>query len=280
MPDMRLIRLIAIGALLLSGCTRPATQPTPQIGVMVTKAEFGNGADRPLPTYIYHPPAGAGRHPLVLFSHGYTCHPEDYDALLRAWAEAGFVVAAPVYPFTSSKSSTLDIADLARQPADVSALITAILALDTTPNDPLSGRLDPGKVAVGGHSLGGMTSLGLISSFARDKRVSAAIILAGSARTVGTTFPDPGPSALFVHGDADTVVKPAEGREAYAAYPGRKAWLPLKYGDHRGPFFGTQRDDAAVATRATTDYLLWSLRGDASALKRLDSTVDIENKLS
>jgi dienelactone hydrolase len=283
MHGMRMIRFVLAAALVLGGCgtekpAEPPPMPSPELKVRTV--DFSNGTDRPLPTLIYQPPT-AGRHPLVVFSHGYTRRPEDYDVLLRTWARAGFVVAAPVFPKTARESFFKnDINDLARQPADVTAVITTVLALDTKPGDPLFGQLDSAKVAVGGHSLGAMTSVGLISSYARDKRVSASIILAGSARTVGTDYQDPSPSMLFVHGAVDRVVRPEEGRAAYDPYPGKKAFLNLKYGDHLGPYTADDYEQTLAVAKATTDYLLWSLRGDAEALKRLNSLADIDSSLS
>lgn len=273
---MRAIPLL-LAAAVVAGCDTDAAPPPPKETQVLT-VEFSNGADRPLPTLLYVP-AAEGRHPVVVFSHGYTRHPEDYDLLFRTWADAGFLVAAPTFPKTARGAADLDIEDLAQQPGDVTAVIDGLMLMGAKKGDPLFGRVDEAKVAAAGHSLGGMTTVGLFSS-ARDARVSAGIVLAGSARTVGTGYDAPGASILFVHGAQDRVVRPEDGRAAYEPFPGPKAWLSLKFGDHLGPYIATDYEQTVFVATATTDYLRWALLGDASALKRLNSTVDIESKLS
>ena len=74
----------------------------------------GGTADRSLPTAIFYPgrEAAAGEaagvqpdrshapYPLLVFSQGYDLSVQAYSTLLRDWASAGFVVAAPTYPHT------------------------------------------------------------------------------------------------------------------------------------------------------------------------------------
>src|SRR5205823_11857649 len=56
-----------------------------------------NGRDNP-----GAPPARAeGTFPLVVFSQGLDMPPKAYSCLLHAWPCAGFVVAAPTYPYTN-----------------------------------------------------------------------------------------------------------------------------------------------------------------------------------
>jgi predicted dienelactone hydrolase len=45
---------------------------------------------------------GRGPHPLVVFAHGFALSPGTYGRLLDAWAVAGYVVAAPIFPLTNS----------------------------------------------------------------------------------------------------------------------------------------------------------------------------------
>nr|BFE71822.1 hypothetical protein GCM10020092_051230 [Actinoplanes digitatis] len=70
----------------------------------------------------------AGRFPLVLFSHGLTSRPEDYEAILARWARAGFVVAGPTYPRTSYGAADFDALDIVNQPADASFVIDSLSA--------------------------------------------------------------------------------------------------------------------------------------------------------
>lgn len=274
---MRVIRLI-LAAAVLAGCEATSDPVPPPTETQVLTVEFSNGADRLLPTLLYLP-ADAGKRPIVVFSHGYTGVPKDYELLFQTWAEAGFLVAAPTFPKTANGSADLDIEDLINQPADVRAVIDGLILLNSKEDHSLFGRVDESRIAAAGHSLGGMTTVGLFSS-GRDDRISAGIVLAGSARTVGTDYNAPGASMLFVHGEQDRVVKPQDGRAAYEPFPGPKAWLGLRLGDHLRPYIATDYNQTLFVARATTDYLLWALLDDMTALRRLNSTADIESKLS
>lgn len=106
------------------------------------------------------------------------------------------------------------------------------------------------------------------------------MILAGNDYKMGTSFPDPTASLFVVHGALDRMVFPQDGRKVFDAYPGRKAFLDVKQGDHLGPYIGEDAEQTKLVAQATTDYLLWSLRGDADALTKLNSLVDIDSKLS
>jgi len=57
---------------------------------------------RPLRTVTYFP-VGQGRFPLIVFAHGNTVgHPDHYRVLLRSWVAAGYAVAAPIFPLSST----------------------------------------------------------------------------------------------------------------------------------------------------------------------------------
>ena len=53
--------------------------------------------DRPLPTTVYVPQAGA-KAPLIVFGHGGWGHPRKFTRLFSSWGDAGYVVAAPTFP--------------------------------------------------------------------------------------------------------------------------------------------------------------------------------------
>nr|WP_258545201.1 hypothetical protein [Micromonospora provocatoris] len=127
--------------------------PTESFAVGVRQVKLNRDGDRPLPVTLWYPAAGAaggaaersaaaadGRFPVVLFSHGLSARPEDYQALLTRWAAAGFVVAAPRFPHTSRGTDGNPL-DVLNQPADVSYVLTRVLALGEKAGDPLRGRL-------------------------------------------------------------------------------------------------------------------------------------------
>jgi predicted dienelactone hydrolase len=245
--------------------------PAKPFAVGVRRLDLARGADRPLPTTVWYPaqgvPGGAarsgaapasGRFPLILLSHGLTGLPAYFAPVGARLAAAGFVVAAPAYPHTKQGAPRFDVTDVVNQPADASYVITQVLASDPA-------HIDPVAIAAAGHSAGGYTTTGLLSS-ARDPRLRAAIVVAGAL--LSGAYTGPATPVLFVHGDADQTVPYQNGRAAYDALPWPKAFLTMEGGDH-GKYLaaGDRGFDQMIAT--TTDFLRWSLYGDRAAKDRL-----------
>lgn len=245
----------------------PGKAPAKTFRVLTRTLKVSNGPDRPLPTTIYYP-SGSGRFPLILFSHGLTAKPSTYQALLRRWAAAGFVVAAPAYPHTSFGVPAFDVLDVINQPGDASYALGKVLALDGAAGDPLRGRIDTGRIAATGHSAGAITTVGLFTA-KRDPRLRAGIVLAGSALGVGDAFTGTPASLLFVHGGKDDLVSYASGKALFDKVPWGKALLTLPDQGHGGPYLqpGDPVFDAVAAV--TTDFLRWTLYGDKTARSRL-----------
>lgn len=259
----------------------PGTAPARSFGVGVRTLRLNRGGDRPLPVTLWYPAEGGsphrprdgaeaarGRFPIVLFSHGLTGLPVDYRALLTRWVAAGFVVAAPAYPHTSRGAEEQRVLDVLNQPADASYVLTEVLALDTRSGDPLRGRLATGQVAAAGHSAGGVTTVGLFTT-ARDERLDAGIVLAGSSLGFGTAFSGRAAPQLFVHGELDKVVAYQAGRAAYEAVPWPKAMLSLPDGDHGRDLLEAGNPALDVVSRTTIEFLRWTLYGDPEARHRL-----------
>jgi dienelactone hydrolase len=294
MPHRRLTVAAVAAALALAGCaagpheatavgtavpgvapTKPA--PAPAVGpgnaptrtydVRSRELEVNRGGARPMAVTIWYPRASTGRFPVVLFSHGLDATPADYAPLLTRWAAAGFVVAAPAYPHTSRRSADQQVFDVVNQPADASYVLTRVLALDTRPGDALRGRLAVDRVAAAGHSAGGITTVGLFTT-ARDDRLHAGIVLSGNSLGFGTAFTGPAAPQLFVHGERDPVVSYASGKAAFDAVPWPKALLRLPHGDHGGSLFGSATP-LRVVSDTTTEFLRWTLYGDAAAKARM-----------
>ncbi|MGW1607307.1 alpha/beta hydrolase family protein [Streptomyces eurythermus] len=141
---------------------------------------------------------GAGRFPVVLFSPGSGGVRTQNTAWAEDLASHGYVVAALDHPYDSAAvvladgrtirsrtSSTGDRAkddDLAAgwtavRAADLSFVLTRLDRLDRgETTDPLTGRLDTGRVAVTGHSMGGAAAL---QAARQDRRFDAVIDLDG-----------------------------------------------------------------------------------------------------
>ena len=236
-------------------------------------------ADRPLPTTVWYPATGAagaagsartgaavaeGRFPLVLFSHGLTGLPQYYATLTTRLAAAGFVVAAPAYPYTNHDATTKNFADVTNQPADATFVIDEVLRLGQTSGDPLAGHLDPEHVAAAGHSAGGFTTAGLLAA-RHGARLRAGIVIAGGSMGTVTT---PAASMLFIHGDADPTVSYQTGRSAYDRLTWPKAFLTVVGGDHSA-YLGSGRDGNTAVVATMTDFLRATLYGDVAARARL-----------
>jgi poly(3-hydroxybutyrate) depolymerase len=242
--------------------TPPAgTTPATTYPIRERKLRFSRGSDRPLATTVWYPDA-PGPFPLVLFSHGLTSEPSAYAALLTAWAQAGFVVAAPAYPHTSHGVADYDPVDVINQPVDASYVITQMIALTAEDGDPLSGRINTARVAAAGHSAGGITTIGMFCGN-RDDRLAAGIVLSGR-QIFRAPFAGPPAALLFVHGKLDKTVPYAEGLAAFRTVPWSRAMMAVTEGGHVAI---TKDFGPVIAT--TTDFLRWSLYGDATARSRL-----------
>ncbi len=67
---------------------------------------------------VRYPSTCTDRCPLIVFGHGFAVTPAYYWRLLRSWAQAGYVVAAPVFPLENQHApGGPNEADLANQPA-------------------------------------------------------------------------------------------------------------------------------------------------------------------
>jgi predicted dienelactone hydrolase len=223
--------------------------------------------------------------PLVVFVHGYDQTPDDYRSLLTAWASAGYLVAAPAFPGTVHNAASIDANDYRNEPADVSFVISQVLAQSATPGSPLAGRVDATRIGVAGHSIGAEVVLGMLNSCCRDPRVRAAVSLAGSlqfnpgvpAFPLAGYFTPPAVPLLLVHGDADTMNPYNRSVTAYAAATPPKYFLTIMGGDHRTPYQAKPATDPAArdVVAVTTDFLDQYVKGDPRAAARLtkDGTV-------
>ena len=235
-------------------------------------------APRALPTVVWHPklPEGtvppAQGFPLVVFAHGFDVSPLAYAPLLRSWAAAGYVVAAPSFPLTKPGAlGGLKEADLANQPADVRFVITKLLATNTAASSTLFGMIDPAEIAVAGHSDGGETAQGVAyGASSLDARVRAAIVMAGAEFFPERTTSRVSTPLFVAQGTEDVVNPPDHSQQLYVGAQRPKAYLSLIGADHAQPFIGTGRYERITAT-LTTDFLDRYLKDLPDAVPRLKS---------
>jgi dienelactone hydrolase len=244
---------------------------------------------RRLQTTIFYPVSGSagndthralapdrdgGPYPLIVFAHGYGSSPAEggYRAVMVHWAAAGYVVAAPRFPLTSDTApGGPDLSDFAQQPADMSVGVDHVVAEAASPSGLLNQMVDGHEIGAAGHSLGGVTVLGLVAdSCCRDTRIDAAVVMSGDAIAFPTGGVDfgPAPPLLLVHGDADPSVPYAASVEAFNAAHGPKGLLTMVGGDHGAPVNPAGRGFASVL-RTTTDFFDAYLKHRAAARQRL-----------
>jgi dienelactone hydrolase len=226
---------------------------------------------RTLKTTIWLPAHAGGPYPLIAFAHGCGGSARDYAPLLQAWAATGYVVAAPDFPVSSLHSSGVAcITDIASQPGDISFVISRVLGLDGARHG-LGHVVDHAHIGVAGHSLGGVTTLGVaFRSCCRDRRIAAAISFAGTPLIRGTDFRGVATPLLLVHGDADQTVNYSASVTAFEKATGPRDLLTILGGMHSGYLGGDDLVSEAVL-RATVDFWGGYLRGDSAALARLGS---------
>ena len=202
---------------------------------------------RPLTVVVRYPTAGMPSEeefadapayvpaPLVLFAHGYDISTERYASLLHDIAAAGFVVAAPEFPMSSTiYGGAPDEGDIPAQTRDLSFLISAM----TGPNAPpqLSGMITPGPVGVIGHSDGAVTAL--IAAFApryADSRIGAVVAVSGGFDTFGGVwFSTNDPPLLAIHGEYDEINPFASSALLVENDPGEAMLVSVMGASHLG----------------------------------------------
>lgn len=250
--------------------------PTEPFALGVREFAWSRG-DRRLTTRIFYPATGTpggepvrdapiadGVFPVCEFSHGLGGTPESYGALVRPLAEAGFIVPAPVFP-TTTDGAEGNVGDVynGNQSKDVSEVITRTLALNDTAGDPFAGRINvDAGVGAAGHSLGGMTTHGLLTAWP-DDRITTAVPFA----CIDMGDPAVAAKVLFVHGDQDTLTHYDLARQAYAELPAPKAFMTHVNAGHHEYIWGDANTAATLETYL--DWMRWGLYGDTAARDRL-----------
>jgi len=219
-----------------------------------------------------------GPFPLIVFAHGFRATPDSYSRLLRAWAQAGYVVAAPVFPLTNTRApGGADESDLVNQPKDMSFVISRMLARSATEHGVLAGLINPNEIAVAGHSDGGSTALAVAyNRLYVDHRIRATAILAGAEipGVYGYDFPAPSPPLLAVQGTADTSNIPASTRIYFRIAPAPKFLLSLLGAGH-GPPYINEQPQLGIVEQVTIAFFDAYLKGVSGSLSRMWRAGDI-----
>jgi hypothetical protein len=259
------VAAVGAGASLLGAGQAAAQAPTQTFAVGVRRYDWFRGS-RPLTTYVYYPATGTpggnpvtdapvadGVFPVYNFTHGFGSSPQNSLFFIRPLAAAGFIVPAPHF---EHNFADINNGNTSR---DVSELLTQTLALNSS--GALAGHINTGiGVGVSGHSLGGMTTHGLLTSWPDSRIISAS---PQSCEDMGDPASSVQASVLFVHGDQDDLTQYSSARQAYSELPAPKAFLTFLGGSHTS-FWGDNRFPTT-----SIDWARWTMYGDTAARDRL-----------
>jgi dienelactone hydrolase len=226
----------------------------------------GNAPTRTLVTVIHYPQSD-GPFPLIVLAHGQTGHPNKFSQLTTAWASAGFVVAAPVFPLTNNQITFETDGDYANQPADVSFVINQMLARSSEKTGPLTRRVDKKHIGVAGLSLGGATVYGIaFNRCCRDQRIDAALVMAGILLPYDGAYEFPSVPLLIINGNGDS-----RGRDPYGMASPPKYLMTLERPTHSPPFEDTPDPADELVVTVTVDYWHAYLYEQRAALAALST---------
>jgi dienelactone hydrolase len=233
-----------------------------------------------------------GPFPLVVFGHGYDLTPNTYAKLLDRWVEAGYVVAAPLFPDTNAEAvatqsaadTFLPEADDINQPGDMAFVTKELIHATKTSVSAChvaQGLIKTSEVALAGQSDGATTAVAL--AFDPKYEVAgvhykAVIDLSGELFGQGTVSPDKlsvnaSSPALFVSQSAtDTCNPPQYSTAIYNGVATSKKWF-LKIVDayHLPPYIGTDVRAFNIVATTTTQFLAdeFANKSPGSALLKL-----------
>ncbi len=157
--------------------------------------EFGRGITYPSPIAVTAPPSSISKNgpfPLIVLSHGAGSTGLDYSGYAEELASYGYIVAAPDH-LGDSRLDPPSVATSRAQtrlnrPRDVTAIITEMLNSDDEQTASFAANIDAGKIAVMGHSRGGLTAFAVAAGYSNelgeyhaDARVKAIVALAPGA---------------------------------------------------------------------------------------------------
>lgn len=177
-----------LASLLMAVATVPPAATSAAAAIIVVDPIVVPGGARRLLVRVTAPTTG--RHlPVILFSHGNRLSREDYRPLVEWWAKAGYVVIQPDHADASTDGFPpaanppgmwqTRVEDVHRVLDGLSAIVRAVPGL--------AGRVDRSRIALAGHSLGGLTTMMIDGARPQwdtgrvpiaDARITATLLLA------------------------------------------------------------------------------------------------------
>lgn len=230
-PDPRAVRPYGVSTSQITFVD--PTRPTPAAGNLPAAAQ------RTVEVWLTLPDTDEAV-PLVVFSHGMSGHARKFEDLHRVWAEAGYAVAAPIFPLSNDgvEGSWGNVHDVPHQPGDVAFVLDELLALSADASSEFAGRFDPNRLGASGLSAGGFTTYETaVDAERRDPRFLAAVVMSGLLNRNADLF-DPADDfpVLILHGDSDPLINVDQAQIAYRSLTGPRYLIVLSGGGHAGPY--------------------------------------------
>ena len=240
-------------------------------------------------------PITAGPHPVVVFTHGYTGTFTDYTFLFEDLASRGYVVASVAHTFESTAvqfpdgrlltsqmgshlaqnlqmsepSTTLAVAV---RLSDLKFVMNELGRINRQEKNPFFGALDLSRVAVAGHSLGGLTAL---LGVELEPRFRAAVSLDGAAPS-SWFAPTTKPVMLLVAGSD---VWSEDNCHVWTHLHGPRLAVDLKNSEHITPSDAIWLTDGAIQTSGGVDKTVAAVRDYVAAFLDVHLNAKPENRL-
>ncbi len=177
-----------------------------------------------------------GRHPLVVFAHGYAVQTSTYSGLLDDLAAAGIIVAAPELPGESTAlSGAPNENDLVNEPCDLEFVAGS---LEQAPPVGLAGTLAHAPLVFAGHSDGATAaaSAGYSTKSCTGPKPVAIVALSPDDIALDGGALGSSPALLAATGTHDEI-NPVAHTESLWLHVPRPAWLlTVQGGSHLGTF--------------------------------------------
>ena len=221
----------------------------------------GSAATAAAPVLSAPPATKYGPYPVIVFAHGYDLLPSTYQAMLDAWVQAGFVVAAPIFPVDNannikllggwSNQNAIDAEDdVFHEPDDVAFVVDQLASAAADTTSPLHGLIDMHRLALAGQSDGANVIGALVYDQAYRSvydqmavRPGAVAILSGApfARANQTPAdvyvpPSPAPPELSSESTGDYCNPQGLAIQLYSKVGGTKWFLVIEGATHLSPY--------------------------------------------
>jgi len=308
-PNIRARLALLLCLPLLAACTTAGLYDSPAGPYAIGRADDTVMTDPAQPRDIHLRvayPKSPGRHPVVVFSHGAFCYPQLYAAITDEWVAHGYVVVLPDHPDSPNLKPPLRLDQMGglteARIADLNFIFANLDRIAAAAGIP--GQFDTDRVAVAGHSFGGVIAMAKAGLWVRtphggrrqyrDPRIRGAVIMSGVGQMDDMMAPDAFSGltvpliatggTLDVGNTGGPVIHPWEWRMSpYTLAPaGDKYSVVLENGDHYlgGLICRTDRggdDDpegAAIDAALTLAFLDAYVKGDRAAARFL-ATADV-----